>query len=266
MNYPGEQEAIIDRRAWDRVQAILSENRQYRASQTRRTTAAPLKGILRCGCCDAAMAPHYTTRKGKRYHYYVCHAAGKNGYDTCQVKSVPAGQIEGAVLTYLKKIFADPEMTARTFRAACQQADEERQARDRERVARQDRLSELRQAIGKLIRAAGDKAGGALSDELRALNDEYAAAEKRLRELDAAIDQQKAIPSEQDVVAALRVIDPLWEELFPAEKERIMHLLVESAVVRPDGLTMRLRPTGLMNLAAELEPQQTAEELMEATA
>jgi hypothetical protein len=68
------------------------------------------------------------------------------------------------------------------------------------------------------------------------------------------------------VAAALRAIDPLWEELFPAEKERIVHLLVESAVVRPDSLTIRLRPTGLMNLAAELAPGQTTEELMEASA
>lgn len=264
-NYPGEHEAIIDRRTWDRVQAILSENRNYRASQTRRTTAAPLKGILRCGCCNAAMGPHYAIRRGKRYHYYVCRAAGKNGYDTCQVRSVPAGQIEGAVLAYLKKVFADPEMTARTFRAVSQQTTEEYQARQRERTAKQDRLSELRQAIGKLVRAGGDKAGGALSDELRTLNDEYAAAEKRLRELDAAIDEQRAIPTERDVAAALRVIDPLWEELFPAEKERIMHLLVESAIVRPDGLTLRLRPTGLMNLAAELAPQQASEDLVEVT-
>ncbi|MBE3099435.1 MAG: recombinase family protein, partial [Planctomycetes bacterium] len=36
--YPGEHEAIVDRRVWDRVHAILDENRPYRASQTRRKT------------------------------------------------------------------------------------------------------------------------------------------------------------------------------------------------------------------------------------
>ena len=107
-SYPGEHDAIVDRKVWDRVQGILSQNRAGRANQTRKTTAAILKGILRCECCDAAMAPTYTTRRGKRYHYYVCHSAAKKGYDTCNVRSVPAGQIEQAVFTYLREIFAAP--------------------------------------------------------------------------------------------------------------------------------------------------------------
>ena len=103
--YPGEHEAIIDRRTWDRVHAILGENRRYRATQTRKKTAAILKGILRCGACGTPMAPAYTTRRRRRYQYYVCHAASKNGHDTCPVKSVPAGQIEGAVFEYLRSLF-----------------------------------------------------------------------------------------------------------------------------------------------------------------
>jgi site-specific DNA recombinase len=87
---------------------------------------------------------------------------------------------------------------------------------------------------------------------LRALNDEYAGAEKRLAELAAGSDRQDDMPSEQDVADALRTIEPLWEELFPAEKERIVRLLVETVTVRPDGLSIRLRPTGLITLAAEV--------------
>jgi len=56
-SFPGEHEAIIDRKTWDRAAGILSKNRRYRANQTRKTTTAILKGILRCGCCDAARCP-----------------------------------------------------------------------------------------------------------------------------------------------------------------------------------------------------------------
>lgn len=254
-NYPGEHEAIIDRKTWDRVQAILGENRNYRAHQTRRKTAAILKGIIRCGCCDAAMAPIYTTRRGKRYHYYVCHAAGKNSYDTCEVKSVPAGQIEGAVFTYLREIFADPEMVARTFRATCAQVAEDRKALSRQKGTLEKRLSELRKAIGRLVHATDGKAEGILSAELHALNDEYAKVEQQVQQLDIQLDQQDDLPTEYDIAEALRTIEPLWAELFPAEKERIVRLLVETVTVRPDGLTIRLRPTGLITLAAEVGPE-----------
>jgi len=59
------------------------------------------------------------------------------------------------------------------------------------------------------------------------------------------------------VAAALKTIDPLWAELFPAEKERLVRLLVESVTVRPDGLSVRLRPGGLTALAAEVQDTET---------
>lgn len=266
-SFTGEHEAIIDRKTWDRVQGILSKNRRYRANQTRKTTAALLKGILRCGCCDAAMAPTYTVRRGKQYQYYLCHAAGKKGHASCDIKSVSAGQIEGAVFTYLKNIFADPEMVARTFRATRAQTTEQHDVARREKATVEKRLADLRKGIGRLVRTTDGKAEGALSQELRAMNDEYAQAEERLRELAVEGGTQDDLPSEQDVADALRTIEPLWEELFPAEKERIVRLLVETVTVRPDGLSIRLRPTGLISLAAEVAPVDAKEsELQEATA
>ena len=35
---------------------------------------------------------------------------------------------------------------------------------------------------------------------------------------------------------ALQKLDPLWDELFPAERERIVKLLVEEVVVSRDSL------------------------------
>jgi len=257
--YPGEHEAIIDRKIWDRVQRILAENRTSRANRTRSKTTAILKGLLRCGCCNAAMGPTYTTRRGKRYHYYVCHAAGKKGYDSCEVKSLPAGQIEGVVFTYLREIFADPEMVARTFRATRAQADGERKALARQKAQLEKRLSKLRKAIGRLVRATDGEAEGVLSAELRALNDEYSEVEGQVQEIDAQLDRQEDLPTECDMAEALRTIEPLWAELFPAEKERIVRLLVETVTVRPDGLTIRLRPVGLVTLASEVAPEAIEE-------
>jgi hypothetical protein len=52
---------------------------------------------------------------------------------------------------------------------------------------------------------------------------------------------------------ALQELDPLWDELFPAEKERIVKLLVAEVVVSRDGLVIRLRLHGLNSLVAELQ-------------
>jgi hypothetical protein len=51
---------------------------------------------------------------------------------------------------------------------------------------------------------------------------------------------------------ALQRLDPLWDELFPAEQARIVQLLVERVDVSPDGADIRLRTEGLTNLVADL--------------
>ena len=49
-------------------------------------------------------------------------------------------------------------------------------------------------------------------------------------------------------LATLKRLDPLWDELFPAEQARIVQLLVERVDVRMHGLDVRLRPNGLAGL------------------
>jgi DNA invertase Pin-like site-specific DNA recombinase len=58
--------------------------------------------------------------------------------------------------------------------------------------------------------------------------------------------------SEADVREALERLDPLWDELFPAEQARIVQLLVDRVDVSPDGADIRLRTEGLTNLVADL--------------
>ena len=66
---------------------------------------------------------------------------------------------------------------------------------------------------------------------------------------------------ESTVRAALQRLDPVWEELFPAEQARVIQLLVERVDVSPDGVDIRLRTEGLANLTLELNairPEQEA--------
>jgi len=58
--------------------------------------------------------------------------------------------------------------------------------------------------------------------------------------------------SEADARAALQQLDPLWDELFPAEQARIVTLLVERVDIGTNGLNFRLRMDGLGGLAREM--------------
>ena len=58
--------------------------------------------------------------------------------------------------------------------------------------------------------------------------------------------------TEDEVREALERLGPMWDELFPAEQARIVHLLVERVTVGPTGADIRLRVEGLASLVRDL--------------
>jgi site-specific DNA recombinase len=64
------------------------------------------------------MSPSHTRRRSRVYRYYLTREAIADGYDSCAVTSVPAADVEGAVLDHVQKLLAAPEMVVRTWAAA----------------------------------------------------------------------------------------------------------------------------------------------------
>jgi hypothetical protein len=63
--------------------------------------------------------------------------------------------------------------------------------------------------------------------------------------------------TEAEVRAALHRLDPLWDELFPAEQARVIQLLVERVDVANNGADIRLRTEGMTKLVADLSSIKT---------
>ena len=61
-------------------------------------------------------------------------------------------------------------------------------------------------------------------------------------------------------------LDSIWEQLLPAEQQRIVRLLIERVIVSPDDLEVRFRSNGIEVLALELQPENVAETVEEAVA
>src|SRR6266498_1713568 len=116
-SYPGEHEAIIDRATWDKVQAILAENTVARANGTRAQTPALLCGLI-FAPHGHAMTPSHTRKAGKLYRYYIATDAIRQGYSECLVRSVPAAEVEEAVIAQVRHLLRTPDIIARTWAAA----------------------------------------------------------------------------------------------------------------------------------------------------
>jgi site-specific DNA recombinase len=57
---------------------------------------------------------------------------------------------------------------------------------------------------------------------------------------------------EGDVIEALGALEPVWDELYPAEQARILRLLVERIDIAPDGISVTLHAAGIRSLVSEL--------------
>jgi site-specific DNA recombinase len=95
-----------------------------------------------------------------------------------------------------------------------------------------------------------DERASQLEQRMAELRDELAAIERETVSLD-------------EVRRAIALFDPIWDMLFPRERSRVLHLLLESAVY--DGikgeLELQFYPLGISRLAAEaaMVGQTTAE-------
>jgi hypothetical protein len=45
---------------------------------------------------------------------------------------------------------------------------------------------------------------------------------------------------ENEVIEALGALEPVWDELYPAEQTRILRLMIERIDVAPDGISVTL--------------------------
>jgi site-specific DNA recombinase len=76
------------------------------------------------------------------------------------------------------------------------------------------------------------------------------------RENGAADD---AVLEEGEVIEALGALEPVWDELYPAEQARIMRLLIERIDIAPDGISVTLHAAGIRSLIAELTADHAAD-------
>jgi DNA invertase Pin-like site-specific DNA recombinase len=58
--------------------------------------------------------------------------------------------------------------------------------------------------------------------------------------------------AEYEVRDSLATLEPLWEELFPAEQARVVQLLLERVDIGTDGLKLRFRDKGLVQMVTEV--------------
>jgi hypothetical protein len=157
--HPGEQDAIVDPSTWQQVQTLLQARRH--PQRARVPGSALLQRLLRCGACDCAMSSSQTIKGTRRYRYYVCRRAQKQGWQICPAPSLPAGPIEELVVRQIQALA--PAVAPEAFVALWQALPLAEQTRLLQRLVERVDYQAAQQSVSIAFRP---DAGTALVEEL----------------------------------------------------------------------------------------------------
>lgn len=263
--HDGEHPAVVDPGVFHRAQALLRRNGATGGAPVRNQFGALLKGLVRCAACGCGMTPTHTTRKGRRYRYYLCLTAQKSGWSKCPSKAVPAGPLEEFVVDRIRCVGRDPALL-RDVLAQAREKDEARTAElETEQRGLERDLSRWHGEARKLsLQLKPGDDNGELVGRLADLHERIGTVEQRVAKVK---DQIKSVASllipAEEATEALSAFDPVWGTLTPNEQARVIELLVERVEYdgRNGNVAVTFHPTGIKALADELAKRAEAKEI-----
>ncbi|MDA7980934.1 MAG: recombinase family protein [Pirellulales bacterium] len=243
--HDGEHDGIVNEGVFNQVQTSLKRNGCKGAPASRNKYGALLRGLLRCAACDCGMAHTYTSKGTKRYRYYTCTRATRQGWANCPSPSIPAGEMEQFVVEQIQAIGQDPVVVAATEAASRQQTEEVTERLSAERVALECQRRADEAELGHVL------ANGADAERLAEISDRMRKTEARLAEIRTELNElDNSAISEAAIAEALGDFTSLWEVLTPHERARVMELLIQQITYdgEEESVSIVFQPNGIQSL------------------
>jgi site-specific DNA recombinase len=257
--YDGEHEAIIEAETWSRARNILSNGCAVGRSAAKTKQNGLLTGILRCASCDAPMTRTYAMKKGKKYSYYVCSNAHRNGWKSCPVKSVNADDVENFVAERLREIGGSEEMMDEIASRAADEHKSKKESLENEKCKLEKQIVKLNIEIARLARkgAEGKSNGnGENSERLAEIRQLLVTETARVAGINGELLRlEGSVASEKEVERAFSLFTTIWDVLHPKEQSRIAHLALDRVDYggQDGSISMSFNPSGIRALAAEMD-------------
>ena len=232
--YPGLHDAIVDEDTFREVGALLVANRNYGDAVIRNKNGTILQRLVKCGRCGAAMA-YCWTRKGDRiYSYLRCCSEQKQGREACPTPTLSAPEVEAAIINEIKRMAQDPALVDQVFPEVSEQTKQGREQLESQRTRLLRQREQREEAIKRLVATLESPTGElpeVVGERIKERQDEVAQFNARLQ----AVEQELAALGAQTInrehlTQTLAQFTDLWDALYPQERVRLVHSLIESVV------------------------------------
>jgi len=231
---------VLDAELQHRATAVLAKNKRYPDRKHDRKYL--LRGLVKCATCGAACTGHPATRRGKKYHYYLCRASRTSNFGTGRPHKPPyvsAGWLEDLVWADVRRFLEDPGEVLERVR---EQHDSEDDTEELE-ARRDDLAKRLAARQAEKDRYVRTYAQGHISEEelevyLADLKNQTSNLRLLLESVEAELSQRRQQVVLADTTHAwllslrrhLTEVEQDTPEAF-RERRRLVELLVESISV-----------------------------------
>ena len=247
--YRGQHEAIVDELVFEQVQAQLRANNNNRGNRLPGKHGGLLKGLLRCPECDCAMVHNMARRNTRSYRYYTCVRAIKRGRKTCSHPSLPAGEIEAAVLDQVRAIADDKGLHDEIVRQAAEAVETQKAEYEMQRQQLTRQLAREHAEVSRLV--TRESGGTPTTARLADLHERIERAERQLVHAEqqvAKIEEQMVSP--QEIAGAFEDFDRIWKSLTLREQGQLLQLMIAKVEFDQAECTIAIsfHPVGIQSL------------------
>ena len=194
--FPGQHEAIISKDLWEEVNKLIDMHAPKRVNPKREAKHTfLLQGLLKCGWCNSYMSTKYSSGRNGLHYYYQCTRNSHGGKDACNMKYVPAPELEKTVLKKLKEMSGDKELIKNIIKEANKNTESTLKELKKQRRIQDNELKPIKDSIKNLVHAISQGNGldksKSILEELNESETQKDQKEKDINTIEFEINQVK---------------------------------------------------------------------------
>lgn len=260
--FDGQHEAIVTEDLFSLVQHNLKTHAQRRTNFMKKTKHVfILLGLVKCGFCGSYMTSKYCKgSRGLRF-YYQCTKNSHHGKTECNMKYVPAEQLESIIVEKIKQMSVDKELLNEIVDKANSSSGENIKVLEQERRPLENKLQPISQQLDNYAKAIGEGFGinKTVLNKMQDLEKSKEQLKSHIAELSNHIiklNKQKldAETMEESLVRFSQIV----EVATPEEKKSLIPRIIDSIIYKPGEIKIALfdRPVerGLCKIGDAVNP------------
>ncbi len=243
--YDGQHQPIVtNQELWEKVQKILSKNREIRKSYKQNKYELLFLGLVKCGKCGTLMTNSSKEKDGTLYLYYKCTSVTLEGKEACSVRTVSASQLEAALVGALKKVSLTPALLDKAIAKANRDKSEGIGKLATERRTLLNKHTEVDAEIQNLVKIIGkladDKKLQSVADRIAELEKTREALKEELTRVQANIDVLERKSVDRETYKRLfDQIGKVFDKLSFQEQRNLILLLVKGVIYTPEHIRIK---------------------------